>query len=93
MLKKFGEGIIEHPRGLAVDRCGRILVLQSMVGRVDIFSMEGELLNGFQLAMEFPFSIATNRFEEIFVADNKKHLVKVGRIPSTFHLAQIMKYY
>ena len=78
-LCEFGKKIISHPRGVAVDVFGNILVLESKVNRVLIFSDHGKLKKKFYISQaEFPNSVAVNNLCEIFVADNKKHCVHVS---------------
>ena len=43
-LRKFGADVLQHPRGVAVDPWGRIVVVECKVMRVVIFDMQGRVL-------------------------------------------------
>ena len=78
-LYEFGQKMISHPRGVAVDCHGNILVLESKVNRILVFSSTGKLRKKFYLSQaDFPNSIAVNKFQEVYVADNKRHCVHVS---------------
>lgn len=78
-LAKFGATILQHPRGVAVDAEGRIIVVECKVMRVLIFEMSGRLVSRFDCSaqLEFPNGVAVNDRQEIFVSDNRAHAVKV----------------
>ena len=46
-IRKFGADILQHPRGVTTDNCGRIIVVECKVMRVVIFDMVGNVLNKF----------------------------------------------
>ena len=46
-IRKFGADILQHPRGVTTDSCGRIIVVECKVMRVVIFDMVGNVLNKF----------------------------------------------
>ena len=46
-LRKFGADVLQHPRGVAVDPWGRIVVVECKVMRVVIFDMVGNVLAKF----------------------------------------------
>ncbi|XP_048240591.1 protein brain tumor-like [Haliotis cracherodii] len=78
-LRKFGANILQHPRGVAVDNAGRIIVVECKVMRVIIFDNIGNVLNMFSCSkhLQFPNSVVVNDKEEIFISDNRAHSVKV----------------
>ena len=78
-VKKFGQGIIENPRGVTVDNRGRIIVIESKVKRVLIFNENGKRLRKFEdpKRLEFPNGVAVNDNEEIFISDNVSHCIQV----------------
>ena len=43
-VRKFGADVLQHPRGVAVDPWGRIVVVECKVMRVVIFDMQGRVL-------------------------------------------------
>ena len=45
--RKFGADVLQHPRGVAVDHWGRIVVVECKVMRVVIFDMVGNVLGKF----------------------------------------------
>ena len=47
LIRKFGADILQHPRGVTTDNCGRIIVVECKVMRVVIFDMVGNVLNKF----------------------------------------------
>ena len=46
-VRKFGADVLQHPRGVAVDPWGRIVVVECKVMRVVIFDMTGAVLGKF----------------------------------------------
>jgi tripartite motif-containing protein 2/3 len=78
-IRKFGADVLQHPRGVAVDVWGRIVVVECKVMRVVIFDMMGNVLNKFSCSrhLEFPNGVAVNDQMEIFISDNRAHCVKV----------------
>ena len=78
-VRKFGQGIIENPRGVTVDNHGRIIVIESKVQRVLIFDENGKKLRKFEdpKRLEFPNGVAVNDNEEIFISDNVSHCIQV----------------
>ena len=46
-MRKFGADVLQHPRGVAVDPWGRIVVVECKVMRVVIFDMVGNVLAKF----------------------------------------------
>ena len=46
-VRKFGADVLQHPRGVAVDPWGRIVVVECKVMRVVIFDMAGAVLGKF----------------------------------------------
>ena len=78
-VRKFGQGTIQHPRGITVDNHGRIIVIECKVMRVIIFDENGEQLKMFECSkhLQFPNGVVVNDREEIFISDNRSHCVKV----------------
>merc|ERR1719186_2254811 len=78
-IRKFGADILQHPRGVAVDPWGRIVVVECKVMRVVIFDMVGNVLAKFSCSryLEFPNGVVVNDQMEIFISDNRAHCVKV----------------
>lgn len=78
-IRKFGASILQHPRGIAVDNRGRIIIVECKVMRVIIFDHMGNILNKFSCTkhLEFPNGVVVNDREEIFISDNRAHCVKV----------------
>jgi tripartite motif-containing protein 2/3 len=78
-IRKFGSEVLQHPRGVAVDGRGRIVVVECKVMRVVIFDMLGSVLAKFSCSrhLEFPNGVAVNDNMEIFISDNRAHCVKV----------------
>ena len=79
-VRKFGAGVLQHPRGVAVDARGRIVVVECKVMRVLVFDALGNVLSKFGCSrhLEFPNGVvASARSDEIFISDNRAHCVKV----------------
>ena len=76
-IRRFGQHL-EKPRALTVDQSHRILVIESQLQKLHIFSLEGKILSVFDLSeqLQFPTSICSNN-HEIFISDNHLHAVKV----------------
>ncbi|ESO00823.1 hypothetical protein HELRODRAFT_112963 [Helobdella robusta] len=78
-VRRFGAHVLQHPRGITVDRLGRIIVIECKVMRVVIFNSSGSVLNRFivEKKVNFPNGVAVNDKEEIFISDNRRHGVVV----------------
>ncbi|CAF2524982.1 unnamed protein product [Rotaria sp. Silwood2] len=76
-IRRFGQHL-EKPRALTVDQSHRILVIESQLQKLHIFSLDGKILSVFNLSeqLQFPTSICSNN-HEIFISDNHLHTVKV----------------
>ncbi|CAF3395769.1 unnamed protein product [Rotaria sp. Silwood1] len=76
-IRRFGQHI-ERPRALTVDQLHRILVIESQLQKLHIFSLDGKILSVFNLnqQLQFPTSICSNNYE-IFISDNHLHTIKV----------------
>ncbi|CAF1128513.1 unnamed protein product [Adineta ricciae] len=76
-IRRFGQHL-EKPRALTVDQSHRIIVIESQVQKLHIFSLDGKVLSLFHLnaQLQFPTSICSNNYE-IFISDNHLHTVKV----------------
>ena len=84
-LRRFGSRVLQHPRGVAVDMHGRIVVVECRVMRVVIFDASGTVINRFSLMgeLEFPNGVAVDDNEHIFISDNRAHCVKVCEVVCT----------
>lgn len=79
-IRRFGSGLLKSPRGVCIDAKSRIVVLESKVMRILIFTMEGRLVKAFDVSKYFKFanSICTsNDAEKIFISDNHSHCIRV----------------
>ncbi|CAF3639496.1 unnamed protein product [Adineta steineri] len=76
-IRRFGQHL-EKPRALTVDQSHRIIVIESQVQKLHIFSLDGKILSLFHLNehLQFPTSICSNNYE-IFISDNHLHTIKV----------------
>jgi len=76
-IRRFGQHL-EKPRALTVDQSHRIIVIESQVQKLHIFSLDGQILSLFNLnqQLQFPTSICSNN-SEIFISDNHLHTIKV----------------
>ena len=81
-LRRFGGRVLQHPRGVAVDMHGRIVVVECRVMRVVIFDASGTVINRFSLMgeLEFPNGVAVDDNEHIYISDNRAHCVKVYQV-------------
>lgn len=78
-IRKFGANILQHPRAVAVDKDGYIIVVECKVMRVIIFDMLGNVKTRFSCddILHFPNGVAVNDKQEIFISDNRTHCVVV----------------
>lgn len=78
-IRRFGANILQHPRAVAVDSQGRIIVVECKVMRVIIFDQSGDVLNKFHCnqTLHFPNGVAVNDRQQIFISDNRIHCVVV----------------
>ena len=83
-----GEGQLYDPRGVAVDRDGNILVMDSENNRLQKFTAEGQLLSvytGGDLPLLHPRSIAFNTANNKLYLVDKTRLVQVLNSDLTLH--------
>ncbi|CAF1072635.1 unnamed protein product [Adineta steineri] len=76
-IRRFGQHL-EKPRALTVDKSHRILVIESQIQKLHVFSLYGQILSvfSFEQHLQFPTSICSNN-SEIFISDNHLHSIKV----------------
>jgi len=78
-LHRFGANVLQHPRGLAVDKYGFIVVIECKIMRVVIFDPYGNLVHSFYCngQLQFPNNICTNSKGEVLICDNRLNCIKV----------------
>ena len=87
-LRKFGsrgsgDGQLNSPVGVAVDRVGQIIVADADNHRIQVFSSDGAFLRKFGTGgsgdgqFNFPFGVAVNASGQIIVADDGNHRIQV----------------
>uniref|UniRef100_A0A7E4ZTZ8 B box-type domain-containing protein n=1 Tax=Panagrellus redivivus TaxID=6233 RepID=A0A7E4ZTZ8_PANRE len=78
-IRRFGQTVIQNPRGLAVDKNGNIIVVECKVMRITLFDQFGNVLNSFYATgiLEFPMGVCVNDKREIFIVDNRQHCIHV----------------
>ena len=67
-IRKFGADILQHPRGVTTDNCGRIIVVECKVMRVVIFDMVGNVLNKFSCS-RYVFTIILNYYDDFSLSN------------------------
>ncbi|KAK6975905.1 B-box type Zinc finger protein ncl-1 [Biomphalaria glabrata] len=77
-IGSFGEKKLSYPRGLAVDECGFIFVVESRTMKFFIFDQNGDEIAQKFLAshLQFPNDIVARR-GKIYISDNRSHCVHV----------------
>jgi len=86
-LCRFGSGILISPRGVCIDRKSRIVILESKVMRILIFSLNGDLIKGFDISKHFRFAnsiCVSNKEDKIFISDNLSHCIKIFNYDGEF---------
>ncbi|KAF7257990.1 Tripartite motif-containing protein 2/3 [Paragonimus skrjabini miyazakii] len=73
-LREFAYDLVS-PKGVAVDRDGRIIVVESHIMRITIYSWHGAPLNRFHMQLDFPTSVAVDSNYRIYITDNLGHRV------------------
>ncbi|KAF5398242.1 hypothetical protein PHET_08770 [Paragonimus heterotremus] len=73
-LREFAYDLVS-PKGVAVDRDGRIIVVESHIMRITIYSWDGAPLNRFHMQLDFPTSVAVDSSYRIYITDNLGHRV------------------
>ncbi|KAA3675908.1 tripartite motif-containing protein 2/3 [Paragonimus westermani] len=73
-LREFAYDLVS-PKGVAVDRDGRIIVVESHIMRTTIYSWHGAPLNRFYMQLDFPTSVAIDSNYRIYITDNLGHRV------------------
>uniref|UniRef100_A0AC34GCQ7 Brain tumor protein n=1 Tax=Panagrolaimus sp. ES5 TaxID=591445 RepID=A0AC34GCQ7_9BILA len=78
-IRRFGQNLIQFPRGVTVDKSGNIVVVECKVMRVTIFDKLGNVIRSFcaPSIMSFPMDVCVNDNHEIFIVDNRRHAVHV----------------
>ena len=88
LIKKIGDGHIQHPYGIAVAKDGKIVVTESESDCVSVFGDNGELLHYFggtgteegQLCRPHHVFVDTNM--KIYVADTNNERVQIFSLPN-----------
>ncbi|MES1901899.1 MAG: hypothetical protein MHPSP_000094 [Paramarteilia canceri] len=79
-VRRFGSKIIQHPRGLTVDKRSRVIVVECKVMRIIVFSEYGQIISKFNCnkQFQFPNNVAVNQeCDEIYISDNRLHNIQV----------------
>jgi len=78
-LRRFGANVLQHPRGVAVDKRGFIAVIECKIMRVVIFDLYGNVAHSFYCndQLQFPNNICTSGNDEVLICDNRLNCVKV----------------
>ncbi|PAA51420.1 hypothetical protein BOX15_Mlig030930g3 [Macrostomum lignano] len=77
-IRKFGSDVLQHPRGVCVDRDGRVICIECKIMRVVIFDSSGVVLKTFKCSrLQFPNSIAVDGNYRIYISDNRAHCIRV----------------
>lgn len=79
-IRRFGSGLLRSPRGVCIDRMSRIIILESKIMRILIFTMDGGLIHYFDVSEYFKFanSLCTSNTEDIiYISDNLSHYINV----------------
>lgn len=81
--KGTGEGQLQLPSGLTVDRAGQLYVVDYATSRISVFSKAGIFQRSFgskgtgKSEFNVPRSIAVDRFDRVYVADSLNHRIQV----------------
>ncbi|XP_064387342.1 E3 ubiquitin-protein ligase TRIM71-like [Halichondria panicea] len=87
-ISKFGSSgsgneQLSDPRGIAIDKNGRVFVSESINQRVSVFQSDGEFSHHIQgnaadnSTLAYPWGLAFDNEENLHVADYTSHLIKV----------------
>lgn len=80
LLGTFGQGRLETPRGIAVDRAGNVLVADRDQFRVDVFSPTGDLLRSISRPLGrgalYAMDVALDASGDVWVLNDGDGLVK-----------------
>lgn len=81
--KGTGDGQLQYPTGLTLDRFGQLLVVDFFSSKVSIFSKAGMFQRNFggkgttKGLFNVPRGVAVDRYDRIYVADSLNHKVQV----------------
>jgi hypothetical protein len=86
-IRRFGSGLLKSPRGVCIDRKSRIVILESKIMRILIFTIDGALIHYFDVADYFKFanSICTSNTDDtIYISDNHSHCIRAFSYEGNF---------
>ena len=75
-----GDGQLNGPTGLAMDRFGHLVVCDAFNSRLQMFTLDGKFLStiaGSHTGLLWPHSVAVSTTGQLFVTDTEKHCVHV----------------
>ena len=72
-----GDGQLNHPKGLAIDKFNNLIVCDSGNSRLQVFSLDGKCVNSVTEGMDSPRSVAINKDGNVLVCEFHKDCIHV----------------
>ena len=72
-----GDGQLDHPDGLAIDKFNNLIVCDWGNNRLQVFSLDGKFVNSVTEGMKCPRSVAVTKDGNVLVCDTDKHCLHV----------------
>ena len=72
-----GDGQLNKPDGLAIDKFNNLIVCDQYNNRLQVFSLDGKFVNSVNEGMKVPCSVAINKDGNVLVCDFRKHCIHV----------------
>ena len=72
-----GDGQLNEPTGLTIDKFNNLIVCDSDNSRLQVFSLDGKFVNSVNEGLKLPWSVAINKDGNLLVCDLRKHCIHV----------------
>ena len=77
-IRQFGNGIVKHPRGIAVTSDGHIVVASCGANKLSIFTQDGQCVHEVtDIGLKGPYGVAVDSDGLIYIADSYNSRVVV----------------
>ena len=72
-----GDGELQCPIGLAIDKFNNLIVCDSFNSRLQVFSLDGKFINSFNARMKRPWSVAVTKEDKVLVSDTEQNVIHI----------------
>ncbi|KAI6190428.1 Brat protein [Aphelenchoides bicaudatus] len=77
-VRRFGQGVLDHLGGVAIDKKDRIAIVDCKLMRVLVFKWNGSVMSSFECNdLQYPNNICADDDEHVYICDNRLNCVKM----------------